>query len=120
MEHNMDSTTPQQPNEKAPKRPAINPLPFLPNDDVPYLVRGYPKIGGHMTRWPEQAIFRRFNELNARNMLYMQAEPCELDLELRIVEMYDKQDGLEFVADYKKLEASHGADAKEARQIQLV
>ena len=38
------------------------------------LVIGYPKLAGQMSLIPELQIFRNFGALNARNLLYLQAE----------------------------------------------
>jgi hypothetical protein len=114
----MKSMTTQPPNERMSKKPPKDPLPYLPNDELPYLIRGYPKLAGRMAKRPEQAIFRRFDELNARNMLYIQAELCKLELQIRTKEMQDKQNNLEYSTNYEKLAASH--DSADAAQIQLI
>jgi hypothetical protein len=46
------------------------------------LVTGYPKLAGRMEHLPEEAIFRRFGALNARNLLYFQAQLVALEGEL--------------------------------------
>lgn len=43
---------------------------------------GYPKLATLMGHSPEVAIFRRFNTLNARNLLYLQAELVDLETRL--------------------------------------
>lgn len=35
---------------------------------------GYPRLAGRMGLFPETAIFSRFGDLTARNLLYLQAE----------------------------------------------
>jgi hypothetical protein len=58
-------------------------------DPLHHLVVGYPKIAGHMNIQPETTIFRRFGELNAKNLLYLQAELVLLEEELRKCEISD-------------------------------
>ena len=43
------------------------------------LVTGYPKLAGQMGILPESAMFRTFAALNARNLLYLQAELVALE-----------------------------------------
>lgn len=52
---------------------------------------GYPKIAGLMSRHHELAIFRRFDELNYRNILYLQAELVQLEDELREIATQDQE-----------------------------
>lgn len=57
---------------------------------------GYPKLAEHIGNHPNLASFRRFAALNARNLLYFQAELIELEEELEKVEQRDHklwQDG---------------------------
>jgi hypothetical protein len=44
---------------------------------------GYPRLTGYMALKPDALVFRRFNELNARNLLYLQAELCVLERQLK-------------------------------------
>ena|SRR5256885_1770 len=53
---------------------------------------GYPKLAHHMGLFPELAIFRRFKELNCKNLLYYQAELIELEHELRKCEKADARE----------------------------
>ena len=46
-------------------------------------MRGYAKVAQLMASHNELAIFRRFQELNMRNLLYLQAELSHLEAELR-------------------------------------
>ena len=55
--------------------------------------QGYMKLSAFQGRFPEVAIFRRFAALNARNILYMQAELSHLELELNEVIQEDDQSG---------------------------
>lgn len=45
-------------------------------------MKGYAKLGFLMGNFPEVAIYRRFSELSARNLLYMQAELRCLEVNL--------------------------------------
>jgi hypothetical protein len=56
-------------------------------DQTNYLprVNGYSKLASLMGHYPEVAIFRRFNALNARSLLYLQAELSEREESLRKV-----------------------------------
>ena len=55
-------------------------------------VVGYPRLAAHMSLQPETAIFRTFSELNAKNLLYMQAEIALLEKELHRCELEDAKD----------------------------
>ena len=52
-------------------------------------VLGYPNLAECMALEPEAALFRRFDALNARNLLFIQAELCELEKKLREIEKED-------------------------------
>ena len=54
-------------------------------------VSGYPRLANHMGASPEIAIFRRFDVLNAKNLLYLQAELVHLEKELSEIEKRDSQ-----------------------------
>ncbi|KAF2799790.1 hypothetical protein K505DRAFT_356268 [Melanomma pulvis-pyrius CBS 109.77] len=62
-----------------------------PADPLQHLVVGYPKIAGQMNIQPETAIFRGFGELNAKNLLYLQAEIAYLEKKLRDCEIADSR-----------------------------
>ena len=49
-------------------------------------IHGYPQLARHMGEKEAHAIFRRFAALNARMLLYRQAELLELEKELDLVE----------------------------------
>lgn len=51
---------------------------------------GYPKLAERIANYPNLASFRMFAALNARNILYFQAELLELEKELRQVEADDQ------------------------------
>ena len=50
----------------------------------------YHKLAGMMAHHEELAIFRRFDTLNLKNLLYMQAELIHLEAELRQMELDEK------------------------------
>lgn len=53
---------------------------------------GYPKLAERIAVLPETGIYRRFDALNARNLLYLQSELCTLEVEIREQEERDQQD----------------------------
>lgn len=55
-------------------------------------LQGYPKLARFIGERPGFAIFRRFSELNARNLLYLQAELLDIEEELYETEMDDQRD----------------------------
>ena len=59
----------------------------------PLHVNGYPKLAYHMGTSPEVTIFRRFGALNAKNLLYLQAELVHLEKKLCELEERDNQSG---------------------------
>jgi len=60
-------------------------------DRLKELVVGYPKLAEKMKIYPTVAIFRRFNALNARNLLYIQSELSHYENELKKLELLDSQ-----------------------------
>ena len=60
-------------------------------DPLQHLVVGYPKIAGEMAIKPESAIFRSFGELNAKDLLYRQAELAYLEKQLYECETEDSR-----------------------------
>ena len=55
-------------------------------------LQGYPKLARFIGERPGFAIFRRFSELNARNLLYLQAELLDVEEELYETEFDDQRD----------------------------
>lgn len=55
-------------------------------------LQGYPKLARFIGERPGYAIFRRFSDLNARNLLYMQAELLDLEEDLWESEVDDARD----------------------------
>ncbi|KAL0262921.1 hypothetical protein SLS55_001895 [Diplodia seriata] len=70
------------------------------DDQQQQLPAGYPKLAEQMERISETAIFRRFDYLNALNLLYMQAELQSLENELRRLQVEDAATGSEARAKY--------------------
>ena len=60
-----------------------------PVDPLHDLIPGYPMLAGRMGNMPEVAMFRRFGALNARSLLYYQAELAHLEDELQLLEAED-------------------------------
>jgi hypothetical protein len=54
---------------------------------------GYDKLATLIGENHEAAIFRRFSVLNAKNLLYLQAELVNLEAELKIITQEDKGSG---------------------------
>jgi hypothetical protein len=54
---------------------------------------GYTSLTAEMTRHQGMAMFKRFRELNLRNLLYMQAEILHLELELTAIRDENKISG---------------------------
>ncbi|KAF1917581.1 hypothetical protein BDU57DRAFT_493695 [Ampelomyces quisqualis] len=53
---------------------------------------GYPRLAERIAAKPETGVYRRFDALNARHVLYLQAELCVHEAELRDQEIEDQQD----------------------------
>ena len=95
------------------------------SDPLQEFVTGYPKLAAQMEVLPEIGIFRRFGALNARSLLYKQAELVRLEAELKKAEAADKEsaDGMrnKYSIDWFWLkESAHSRDPIAAAQIQLV
>ncbi|GME61005.1 hypothetical protein GTA08_BOTSDO00801 [Neofusicoccum parvum] len=61
--------------------------------------QGYPKLATIMGPYRGMALFKRFASLNARNLLYMQAELLQLELELDELASGDREEGLSYDVD---------------------
>jgi hypothetical protein len=57
---------------------------------VPY--KGYPSVAAHLASSSELAVFRKFSNLNMRNLLYMQTELIMLEAELAELDREDASD----------------------------
>lgn len=55
---------------------------------------GYPRLSNYMGQFPEVAIVRRFGNLGAQNLLYLQCELLHLEHQLRQVELADSQSNI--------------------------
>ncbi|KAF2261205.1 hypothetical protein CC78DRAFT_546846 [Lojkania enalia] len=64
---------------------------YAPLQDV---VVGYPMLAAKMELQPEVSLYRRFGGLNARNLLYLQAEIAILEKDLYEFEVEDNKDNL--------------------------
>jgi hypothetical protein len=69
----------------------------------------YSRLSSFMTEEPETYVFRTFNKLNVKNILYYQAELAHLEQELEEIEHADATCGISPRQDYarrwKKLQA---------------
>lgn len=90
---------------------------------LPDSVPGYPQLAERMGRTPETAILRRFAGLNARNLLYLQAELVQLEGDLAEAEVADsrREEGLgrKFSTDWFWLVQSVNGN-EHSRQWQLM
>ncbi|MCJ1234589.1 hypothetical protein MMC14_002550, partial [Varicellaria rhodocarpa] len=77
--------------------------------------KGYPKIAFLMSKSPEFSIFRRYGALNAKNLLYLQAELKNLEAKLHDFETADEssqhEDRMIYSRDWETLKDSCEADA---------
>ena len=93
-----------------------------PHDPLQDHVIGYPKLAARMGMRPETAIFRKFSTLNARNLLYMQAElaglECRLDQVTKQDSLSEKGDKRSYAKDFEYLHSSHRDGDRE--QLNLV
>lgn len=62
-----------------------------PKDPYDAFVMGYPRITTQMSFLPETAAFRRFGALNARNLLYLQADLAHIEVKLLKLEKTDNE-----------------------------
>jgi signal transduction histidine kinase len=68
------------------------------NDPSPFIgawkthPSGYPRFSERIAVRPETGIYRRFDALNARRILYLQAELCIMEKQLRRLEERDSKD----------------------------
>jgi hypothetical protein len=83
---------------------------------------GYPRLSERISVKPETGIYRRSDGLNARRILYLQAELCILEQDLHLIEKQDKA-GTKgkravYAVDYKCM--LEEADGKQSGQIKLI
>lgn len=83
---------------------------------------GYAKLARHMSNHPENAIFRRFNDLNLLNLLRLQAELHVLEHQLKNVRTEDARSTdpirREYVNDFRLMRDS--IDAGDSLQYGLL
>jgi hypothetical protein len=73
-----------------------------PERDVSNNATGYPAIASIMAKYPDFAMFRRFRALNARSILYYQAELIQVEDDIREHETQLALDPNQIVADRLK------------------
>ncbi|KAI4632123.1 uncharacterized protein J4E87_001594 [Alternaria ethzedia] len=87
-------------------------------------VKGYPKLARQMGVFPESAIFRSFGALNAKNLLYLQAELTYLEEALRDMEVKDNASAqgekARYSSDWFWLEVSAQERDGDASQLSLI
>lgn len=83
--------------------------------------RGYPKLATIMGPYKGMALFKRFAALNARNLLYMQAELLELQRQLDMAASFDREEGYSYDVEALALIKSDEEDEEQddASQWQL-
>jgi hypothetical protein len=88
---------------KSKKRKSISPF-LLTWRDHPI---GYPRLAERIAVKPETGIYRRFDALNARHILYLQAELILMEKELRELEVRDNNskggNRSRYAMDYKSM-----------------
>jgi hypothetical protein len=106
---------------------AILPLTRFPPLPPPLerLVPGYPRLAGKIELQPEFGIFRRFGALNARDLLYRQAQLIQLENKIIDVEKVDKESNAgnrnRYSADWYWLDKSPSSiDVAEKEQKRLL
>ncbi|KAH7138210.1 hypothetical protein B0J11DRAFT_587350 [Dendryphion nanum] len=87
-------------------------------------MEGYVRLASIMGAHPEVAILRRFGNLNAENLLYLQAELVNLENELRRIQKLDCESGDEdrsiFGRDWQTLaETSHTPEHRRQWELML-
>jgi len=92
-----------------------------PNSPPKERVAGYPRLAEQMGLVPESGIFRTFSALNAKNLLYLQAELVTLEKILLECELEDSKatEKARYALDWFWLSRSQEADA-DPKQIRLV
>ena len=83
--------------------------------------RGYPMIAERIASKPQTAIYRRFDALNARHILYLQAELCTLERQLHDVEEEDGRKNLGYAFNCQRmLEANDGEGSIQAGLVKAM
>lgn len=83
---------------------------------------GYPRLFERISFKPETGIYRRFDGLNARHLLYLQAELCIMEKKLQHLEEQDSKSNVgkrsEYATDYQcMLEEPRGERSEQLRLI---
>jgi hypothetical protein len=74
--------------------------------DIKNIPPGYPTVAGLISKDDDFAIFRKFRYLNARNLLYLQAELIDLENELETLDRgLDTEQHREKLKDWKAFAA---------------
>ncbi|KAF2643695.1 hypothetical protein P280DRAFT_392393 [Massarina eburnea CBS 473.64] len=86
---------------------------------------GYPRLSERMALIPETGIYRRFDALNARNLLYLQSELCILERRLRALEKRDATNDvgrrMKYAADFETmLDEPPELDNRQLEVIKLI
>ena len=83
---------------------------------------GYPRLASHMAQYPENIIFRRFNGLCTRNLLYLQAELMHLEQKLYRLEAADSVSSDGHRARYSKdwYWLDYSSEGETSEQLQTV
>ena len=93
----------------------------LTNQPNTMTVHGYPQLAQFLHLDPSFWIFRRFAALNAKNLLYMQAELVNLERELADLEEESCKSGIGAAAQYRVFELKNEmADANVRKQWEKV
>jgi hypothetical protein len=87
-------------------------------------MEGYAKIAWRMSMNPDLVLFRRFQALNAQNLLYLQAELVHLEYSLREQAAADSLSGSEqrrlYSRDWYTLKNASEAEGGDERQWQII
>jgi hypothetical protein len=92
-------------------------------------ISGYPQLAHRMGLFPETAIFKRFGDLSARNLLYLQAELLHMHTALGELEEEErnavhkgtgKVKGMRYAADWYELYNSREEADNESEQWNLI
>lgn len=92
------------------------------NNSTSQPVEGYPRLARHMAQYPENAVFRRFDGLCARNLLYLQAELVHLEQKLCRLEVTDSASSEGYRARYSKdwYWLDNSSDGNAGEQLKIV
>ena len=84
-------------------------------------LKGYARLAGLFGQYQETAMFSRFARLNAKNLLYMQAELVQMEYELDTIALEDSQsddpDRQSFHAYVYNMKKAQGSDSLQWRMV---